>query len=271
MTREAAQEFPALRRDVERVIGTLTREEWMMDSACAGWRIRDVVAHMAANAHEAIDPIPEPEGAPPLPSNRERQHDVRVDRRRNRSIEEILEEFHTYVPLFEQKLLAQQEEPQASVPVTIPTLGTYPTHALANAQVFDYFCHLRHDILRPYGPVDPAPAARALEPVSHAALYAAVQWMMWGLPQMQGSLLDETVTAPVTFEFTGAGASVWTVSRFMEGGLSTGEGDFGAVRVISDASAFVAWGTTRRPWVDHCKIDGPQELAVPLLDALDIV
>jgi len=272
MTKQAAREFGRLRADLEQIIATLSPEEWEMESACEGWRVRDVVAHLAANAHQAIDPIPEPSGAPPLPVNRERQHDVRVDRRRGNSVAEVLDEFCTYVPLFEAKLIEQQEEPLASTLVTLGQLGTYPTHALANAQVFDYFCHLRHDLLRPYGPIDPARADRVLREVSNAALYAAVQWMMWGLPQMQGSDLDDTVIEPVTFEFTGAGTSTWTVSkRDGDGGLAVTEGDSGAVRVVSDASAFVAWGTTRQPWAQHCKIEGDATLAVPLLNAMDIV
>ncbi|MEN0138844.1 MAG: maleylpyruvate isomerase N-terminal domain-containing protein [Rhodococcus sp. (in: high G+C Gram-positive bacteria)] len=259
-----------MRADLDQIIATLSLEEWEMESACAGWRVRDVIAHLAANAHQAVDPIPEPPGAAPLPANRERQHDVRVDRRRANSVAEILDEYHTYVPLFEAKLLEQQQEPTASSPVSLGQLGTYPAHALANAQVFDYFCHLRHDLLQPYGPIDQTTAGRSLGEVSHAALYAAVQWMMWGLPQMQGSDLDDTVTEPVTFEFTGAGASTWTVTRGSDGLVVT-EDDAGAVRVVSDAAAFVAWGTTRQPWAQHCKIEGDQNLAVPLLDALDIV
>jgi uncharacterized protein (TIGR03083 family) len=271
MTKQAAHEFAAVRADLERIISTLSPEEWEMDSACPGWRVRDIVAHLAANAHQAVDPIPEPEGAPPLPENRERQHDVRVDRRRGWSVEQVLEEFRTYLPLFEEKLNSQQEEPLASTEIEIPGLGSYPIHALANAQVFDYFCHLRHDILQPYGPVDPARADRVLDPVSHDALYAAVQWMMWGLPQMQGSTLDATVTEPVTFEFTGAGASVWTVSKRPDGGLQALEEDGEAVRVVSNAAEFVAWGTTRRPWAEHCTIKGDERLAMPLLNALDII
>ena len=106
----------------------------------------------------------------------------------------------------------------------------------------------------------------------HDTVYSAVVWMMLGLPQMQGSDLDETVGAPITFRLTGAGASEWTVHRGDPSGALTVEETGGAdVVVTSDADAFIAWGTQRRRWRTDCTIEGDASLAVPLLDALNIV
>jgi hypothetical protein len=99
-----------------------------------------------------------------------------------------------------------------------------------------------------------------------------VVWMMLGLPQMQGSELDETVLAPITFRLTGAGASEWTVHRRgPRGGLAVEETGGGDVVVTSEADAFIAWGTQRRRWRTDCTIEGDESLAIPLLDALNIV
>ena len=46
-----------------------------------------------------------------------------------------------------------QAEPTASTRVALADLGTYQMHWLANAYCFDHYCHLRHDLLAPGGPV----------------------------------------------------------------------------------------------------------------------
>ncbi|MET8779154.1 hypothetical protein ABZV58_29485 [Nocardia sp. NPDC004654] len=81
-------------------------------------------------------------------------------------------------------------------------MGTYPYHAGANAQVFDYHCHLRHDILAPRGPIK-----RTLSAPDHQVVHEAIEWMMWGLPQIQGDTLTPLVNQPITLRFTGAGCS----------------------------------------------------------------
>jgi uncharacterized protein (TIGR03083 family) len=267
MTATAVTAWQGLRDQFDELLVDLSSAEWSAPSACAGWRVRDVVAHLAASARAPIDPPPDPPDAAPLPRNRERQHDVFVDRRRHWSIQEVVAEYRTYAPQFAAALSGLQDEPTASQPIPVPGLGVYPAHSLANANVFDYYCHLRHDILAPGGPI-----TRPLPPPDHDTVYAAVQWMMLGLPQMQGEALDGTVTEPITIKLTGPGASEWTITRPEVGsGLHVTEGGGATVVVQSDAHAFIAWGTTRAAWREHCHITGPPGLAAPLLDALDIV
>jgi hypothetical protein len=58
--------------------------------------------------------------------------------------------------------------------------------------------------------------------------------MMLGLPQMQGSDLDDTVRAPLTFRFTGAAVSGWTVHRRdPHGGLVVSAWRLGRIRMAA--------------------------------------
>ncbi|WP_199255721.1 maleylpyruvate isomerase N-terminal domain-containing protein [Mycolicibacterium mengxianglii] len=38
------------------IIPLVDDEQWELPSACDGWRVIDVVAHLGALAHEAVDP-----------------------------------------------------------------------------------------------------------------------------------------------------------------------------------------------------------------------
>jgi hypothetical protein len=259
--------WATVRGQLDDLLDHLDDGEWLAPSACPGWLVRDVVAHLAANARAPIDPLPDMKPAPPTPKNRERQHDLAVARRRNWPVTEILHEYHTYVPKLVAFVATLQEHPVAEQPFPVAGLGSYPAHSLANAMVFDYYCHMRHDLLGPDGPL-----YYLLPSPDHETVYSAVTWMMLGLPQMQGNALDETVQAPITFRFTGAGHSEWTVHRDGPGaGLTVEDTGGGDVVVTSDADAFIAWGTQRRRWRTDCTIDGDESLAVPLLDALNIV
>lgn len=267
MTTQAIDALKSVRTQLDAVLDSLTDAEWLLPSACSGWRVRDLIAHLGASARGPIDPLPEPPGAPPLPENRERQHDVMVERRSGWTIAEVLDEYRTFGPKAVDLVASLQSEPAASQAFPVPGLGVYPAHSLANALVFDYHCHLRHDLLAPGGSVE-----RTLPAPDHDTVYSAVVWMMLGLPQMQGDALNDTVTAPITFRLTGAGESEWTISRpDPAGGLVVEEVGGGDVVVTSDAHAYVAWGTKRRDWRADCVITGQESLAVPLLDALDIV
>ncbi|MEU6573465.1 maleylpyruvate isomerase N-terminal domain-containing protein [Streptomyces sp. NPDC046805] len=267
MTVQALAAWNLVRDQLDGVLDSLTHEEWLRPSACPGWRVRDMVAHLGASARSVIDPLPEPPDAAPLPEIRERQHDVFVLRRNGWSLEEVLEEYRTYSSKLADMVAGLQAEPKASETFTAPGLGVYPFHAMANGMAFDYYCHLLHDLLGPVGPIE-----RVLPAPEHETVYAAVQWMMWGLPQMQGDALDATVIAPVTFRFSGPGESGWTVTRpDPTGGLVVEEKGGGDVVVTSDAHAFIAWGTKRRDWRQDCTITGSESLAAPLLDAVNIV
>lgn len=259
---EAARQSVA---HLEKIIPLIGEDDWDAPSACAGWRVIDVLAHLAALATEAIDP-PEPD--PSWPRNRERYHDLRVDERRDRSHAEVIEEWRRSTPRQLALLEAGQDEAVADEPITVTGLGVYPRHLLANTMAFNVFCHLRNDMLAPGGPL-----RISLPEPTDAEAGPAIEFMLAGLPQMQGPELTATVNRPLVLELTGVGAVTVTVfpATEDEDRLTVRPGAHGATRIRSTALDFVNWATTRNPWRDHCAVTGETADAVPFLDCLNIV
>jgi len=210
---------------------------------------------------------PEPDQS--WPKNRERYHDLRVDERRGGSHAEVIEEWRRFTPQQVESLEAGQQAPQADDPVLVPGLGTYPRHLLANTMAFKVLCHLRYDMLEPSGPLPfTVPAA------DDELVAPAVEFMLAGIPQMQGPELTATVQQPLVLEFTGPGATTVTVQPAGRDGLLTverGADNTAVARIRSTATDFIAWGTTRTAWRDHCLLAGDASAAEPLLDGLNIV
>lgn len=247
------------------IIPLVDDEQWDSPSACDGWRVIDVIAHLAALAHEAVHP-PAPD--PTLPKNRERYHDLRVDQRRGLSHAEVIDEWRTYTPRQLELLESGQDQPHADDAVEVPGLGTYPRHLLANTMAFNVLCHLRYDMLVPGGPLPftvPEPTDDLVAP--------AVEFMLAGIPQMQGRELDATVRGPLVLDLTGVGATTTTVlpADGPDRRLSVVPGSHGTTRIHSPAMDFIAWGTTRKPWRDYCAITGDACAATPFLDCLNII
>jgi uncharacterized protein (TIGR03083 family) len=247
------------------VVPSVDDEQWESPSACPGWRVIDVIAHLAALAHEAVEP-PAPDLS--LPKNRERYHDLRVNERRGRSHAQVIDEWRRFTPRQLEILEAGQEMPRAGEPVEVPGLGTYPRHLAANTMAFNVLCHLRYHLLAPEGPLPftlPEPSDGLVAP--------AVEFMLAGLPQMQGHELDATVTEPLVLDLTGPGAMTVTIlpADGRGGRLTVAPGAGGAVRIRSAATDFIAWGTTRKPWREHCEITGDPSAAEPFLDRLNII
>ena len=70
------------------VFSTLSEEEWARPSACAGWRVQDVAAHMSSNFKETADPSPPPsEPLPPLRA--EELMEMLVEPRRAWTVDEV--------------------------------------------------------------------------------------------------------------------------------------------------------------------------------------
>ncbi|MEM7285851.1 MAG: maleylpyruvate isomerase N-terminal domain-containing protein [Actinomycetota bacterium] len=267
MTKQAVDALTTFQSRIIDVASSLSESEWNAPSASAGWRVRDIISHLAVGARALIDPIPLPDDSVPPPANREREHDMHVALRQSQTSAEVLDEFTTFATQRLERIPGFQEEPLASNEIEIPGLGTYPMHAVANALAFDYYCHLYHDICGPNGPID-----RALPEATHEELYPVVQWMMWGLPQMQGPELDESLFAPITLDLTGPGASTWTITRpDPTGGLVVEETDGAEIVVTSPASAFVSWGTHRSSWFHDSTVQGDRAIATAFFATLDIV
>lgn len=247
------------------VVDLVDDAQWELPSACAGWRVIDVIAHLGALAHEAVEP-PAPD--PTLPANRERYHDLRVDERRRWSHAEVIDEWRAFTPRQLEILEGAQEPSRSGQPVEVPGLGTYPRHLLANTMAFNVLCHLRHDMLAPDGPL-----SFTVPEETDALVAPAIEFMLAGLPQMQGPELAATVAEPLVLDLKGPGATTVTVlpATRQDGRLTVRPGAGGATRITSTASAFVEWGTTRKPWRDHCRVTGDPSVATPFLDRLDII
>ena len=247
------------------IIPLMDDEMWEAPSACAGWRVIDVLAHLAALATEAVDP-PEPD--PSWPKNRERYHDLRVDERRGWTYEQVIDEWRRSTPR-QLELLEKGQDPKiADDPVTVTGLGVYPRHLLANTMAFNVFCHLRNDMLAPDGPLHFTVPEATDDDVG-----PAVEFMLAGVPQMQGPELTATVREPLVLELTGPGARTVTVSPAGKNGenLTVESGANGTTRIRSTALDFIKWGTTRKPWREYCEVTGDDAGAARFLDCLNIV
>ena len=69
-----------------------TDAEWNAPSDCAGWAVRDVIAHMASILHGVADPS----FMPDMSGGTESAMEPPVAERRAWSIEDVLAEFETY-------------------------------------------------------------------------------------------------------------------------------------------------------------------------------
>ena len=252
--------------EVKSVIGSLTDEEWAMQSGCDAWTVKDLVAHMSSNYKEICEPSPPPAEPVNLPA--ERLMDMLVEPRKEWTNAQVRDEYLAYCDSAVLGLAALQDEPLASMPVPLADLGVYPMHEYADAFAFDHYCHLRVDLLQPFGPI-----AREVPSADDARLGPAIRWMLTGIPQMQPGL-ELDLTAPITLSLTGPGGGTWRIAPDGDNGrlvITDGAAADGVATVRSDGHAFVIWGTCREPWRQHCEITGDQEVAARFLDALNIV
>jgi hypothetical protein len=244
----------------------MSGEDWLAPSACAGWRVQEVAAHISSNLKEMVEPSP-PSSEPPAPVSAEDAMEALVLPRRAWPWEQVRDELLTYAEPSLAVFGAMQEEPTASTPFTLLDLGTYPTHLLADAFAFDLMCHLRNDVLAPRGPV-----RRDVAPLDEARIAPAVSWMLAGLGPMCSAALGD-LDVVLCLELTGLYAGSWRIAREEAGWeVSVVAGNPGASAVVrSDAAAFVLWGTRRERWEELVVLEGDRDLATAWLDRLDIV
>ncbi|MGI9601902.1 MAG: maleylpyruvate isomerase family mycothiol-dependent enzyme [Acidimicrobiales bacterium] len=246
--------------DVSPILHSLTPDEWAAPSGCDGWRTQDLVAHLTTNMKLFVDPDPQPDDAEPL--GIEALQDVLVDARRDWTPEQILAEYDQFLEPWLGAVAMFQDEPLASTDTDLGQLGTHPMHMFADIYAFDHLCHLRVDMLAPSGSVQ-----RSLPPVDELRMRPTIEWMMAGLAPMCHDALS-VVTAPVQLVLTGPGGGTWLLSPGPE--VSEGGGD-AAATVTSSAEDFVSWGTKRTDWRGSCEVQGDEELAGAVLDAIDII
>lgn len=250
----------ALVDDVHALLDRLTPADWRADSACHGWRVQDVLTHMGFFFHFLADP------ALVLPDNpsgkSERLNDAAVRERADWAPEQVVEYYRTQSAAGLVALEAFQGAELRDAPVEMLDLGTYRMAQLADAVAFDHLVHLTCDIV---GPVTPGPVALA------AAVDPAVDWMIAGLPQMNGAAIAPLLTRPVGLRLTGATERAFVLDA-ESGTVTVTETDaLPADWATTAATDFLRWATTRTAWRSAVTTAGDRALVAAVLDAIDIV
>jgi uncharacterized protein (TIGR03083 family) len=243
---------------------SLTDAEWTAPSDCDGWTVRDVVAHMASILHGVADPSVMPD----LSGGTENGMEGPVADRRAWTVEEVLAEYETYSGQVADLGATLQEPPMSETLLPMGDLGTHPMAIMPCTFLFDNYCHLRNDILKPNGPID-----RPQPPRDEMRLTPTLEWMLAGLPWMCADNLA-FVDKPIVLVLTGAGGGTWSIGPGGEDGrvlVTEGTASGSVATVRSDTHNFVVWGTQRRPWTTLTTIDGDADYAGRILDVVKVI
>ncbi|HXW88080.1 MAG TPA: maleylpyruvate isomerase family mycothiol-dependent enzyme [Streptosporangiaceae bacterium] len=201
----------------------LTREQWQAPSGCEGWRVQDVVTHLANLFWLLADPrrLPPLDGLPT-----EQAQETAVQARRGRSGPAALADYaESRGPALDRLV----ELAGLDLEVPLGDLGTYPAALLPAAYSFDHYTHIRADLFPPRGPLPGQP------PQSDAERLASVlDWIEVALPQQNPAA---ALACTLELEVTGTGARS---IPFGSGGP--------AATISSDGPALVRWVTQRGTW-----------------------
>jgi uncharacterized protein (TIGR03083 family) len=201
----------------------LTEEQWRAPSGCQGWRVQDVVTHLANLFWILVDPakLPPFEGVPT-----EQAQEAAVRARRGMSGAAALADYQQAAgPALDQ--LAQLETLDMEMP--LGDLGTYPAALGPAAYSFDHYTHIRADLFEPRGPLTGSPP-----PSDAQRLGPVLDWIAAALPQQNPAA---AAACQLELEVTGAGAR----------SISFGSGRPTAT-IRSDGPSFVRWVTQRGSW-----------------------
>ena len=265
MSYEGMAGMRATMGDVSALIGSLDDSEWTMPSAAAGWTIKDVVTHMGDLLGTLASAI---RGELDTELGIERLNDANVAVKSAWSPAEVVADLEHQASAMFPVLEALQKEPEASTQAQLLDLGSYPLHAIPDMFSFDFYTHLRWDILAPRGPLTghdvPEPDEVRLKP--------AVGWLLAGIPRMQAGIRD-SLAKPVTLVLTGPGGGAWQLDPGAALiAVTPADPDIpAAARIESTTHAFTAWATTRLPWRDNATVTGDGQIAATFLDALNLV
>jgi uncharacterized protein (TIGR03083 family) len=246
------------------IANSLTDDEWNAPSDCAGWAVRDVVAHMASVLHGVVDPSMMPD----LSGGTEDGMEAPVAERRSWTVDDVLAEYETYSGQVADLAATLQDPPMSEAMLPMGDLGTHPMAIMPCTFLFDNYCHLRNDILGPNGPID-----RPQPPRDDMRLAPTIEWMLAGLPWMCAEQLT-FVDRPITLTLTGAGGDTWSIGPGGDDGrvlVRAGAASGSVASVTSDSHDFVVWGTQRRPWKTLTTVDGDAAYAARVLDVFKII
>jgi len=259
-----AAAIPALEHQVRHareLFVTLTPGEWAAPSGCEGWRVQDVVQHMAAVFQQIADPASIDVGDS---GKAETSAEVPVQARADWTIDDVLAAYQEWSVKGIAALAALQEPPMSDTVVPLSDLGMHPLHLLANAIVFDHYCHLRHDI-------GAAIERAAALPQDEDALTATLEWMLAGLPQMCATELATTAQQPVNLVFEGPGGGRFVLAPGEDGWTVTEGSSAHAPTVSTTVHDFVSWGTKRSDWRTRVTGDVDDSDVASVLDAINVI
>ncbi len=261
MTERGVQALTADHEEVKKVAQSLNADEWELPSDCDGWRVQDVIVHMADVFRAVVDPGALPPG---VEGDIEASQAARVEARRGWGSEKVLAE---YEDLGGKAIEALKGLQALDNVIPLDNLGSYPMHMIANAFAFDHFCHLRNDILKPNGPID-----RTVPASDELRVGATIEWLIAGLPQMAPEAMLNAVKEPIGLRLTGPGGGEWTITPAEGDGLvGVNEGIDAATVITSPATEFVIWGTHRRPWRERKTTrEGDAAYAAAVMDTIHL-
>ena len=156
MTKRGVEAVAADSQEALALGESLTTEEWMADSDCAGWKVKDVFADLSSVFRQVADPASAVEGAT---DDTEANQELYVAERKDWPPAQVLDEYREWSEKGIAALAGLQEPPMADTVIPLNDLGSHPLHLLANALAFDHYCHLRNDVLAPNGPIDTSSAS----------------------------------------------------------------------------------------------------------------
>jgi uncharacterized protein (TIGR03083 family) len=265
MSQEGMAGMRATLGDVSGLISSLGDDEWATPSAAAGWTVKDVFTHFGDLLGILASAIA---GTLETDLGIERLNDAHVAAKSSWSPGQVAADLERQATALLPVLESLQEEPNASTQAQLLDLGRYPLHAIPDMFSFDFYTHLRWDVLGPRGPLAghdvPAPDEVRLKP--------AVGWLLAGIPKMQARIRD-SLANPVTLVLTGPGGGAWQLDPGTELiAVTPADPDsHAATRAESTTHAFTAWASTRMPWRDHVRVTGDERTAATFLDALNLV
>lgn len=237
--------------------------EWEADTACHGWRVHDLIGHMAFFFNFIADPNLV---FPPNPSGQsERLNDAAVRERADLPHEQILDYYREQSAAGLATLAAVQGEDLRDNPIEMLDLGTYRLHQLSDAVSFDHLVHLTSDLLHPFGPISTGEIAVA------TAIDPAIDWMIAGLPQMCGTAVGAASSSPVALRLTGTTDRSFVIVGDENEVVVTECDDLPENVATSSATDFLRWGTKRSAWRSAVDISGDRATVASVLDAIDIV
>ncbi|MEW1963708.1 maleylpyruvate isomerase family mycothiol-dependent enzyme [Microbacterium sp. NPDC077644] len=250
--------------DVVALVETLTPDEWKLPSACAGWRVQDLVVHLTQGIEFGLREL-NPDRLS-LADDIEQLNEIVVSARRDWSSQQVRDAFLTSAGPGLEALVDLVDPPRCDEEYSMGSAGRHRLAVIPAAVCFDFTVHLHYDLRQPRGPL-----ARPGYELDAVRLGPTLDWMFAGLNAMSGPAVAHALSAPITLALDGPGARSITFSVGSDPDRPVTQSGVASATVVSSTTRdFVGWSTRRRPWEGAVSIDGDAEHAYRFLRALHI-